>query len=246
MQANSALRYFTGTSPAIYTYGPASSAEPSSPWPATAQTSSSSSACSPRAASGNPRSHCSRAASPSFSSSRSSCSSARCFSSTTSSPRPRSLHPHRHHLPTFIVTRLPHGISGLLISAILAAAMSNLSAALNSLSSTTIFDFYSRIKPRSTGRKQAYAFAHSTIVWGVLSSPWRHPGPQRRQGARNGPFHRLGRLRMPARSLLLGVLTKRASETRSNDRHVVRLHLNLYLWLFTARILYLVRRRSAA
>src|SRR5208337_2642883 len=37
--------------------------------------------------------------------------------------------------PTFIVTRLPHGISGLLIAAILAAAMSNLSAALNSLSS---------------------------------------------------------------------------------------------------------------
>ena len=31
--------------------------------------------------------------------------------------------------PTFIVTRMPHGISGLLIAAILAAAMSNLSAA---------------------------------------------------------------------------------------------------------------------
>ena len=36
--------------------------------------------------------------------------------------------------PTFIVTQMPHGISGLLIAAILAAAMSNLSAALNSLS----------------------------------------------------------------------------------------------------------------
>jgi len=32
--------------------------------------------------------------------------------------------------PTFVVTRMPHGISGLLISAILAAAMSNLSASL--------------------------------------------------------------------------------------------------------------------
>src|ERR1700719_4278449 len=37
--------------------------------------------------------------------------------------------------PTFIVSQMPHGISGLLIAAILAAAMSNLSAALNSLSS---------------------------------------------------------------------------------------------------------------
>src|ERR1700680_3156050 len=38
--------------------------------------------------------------------------------------------------PTFIVSRMPHGIAGLLIAAILAAAMSNLSAALNSLSSS--------------------------------------------------------------------------------------------------------------
>ena len=46
--------------------------------------------------------------------------------------------------PTFIVSRMPHGISGLLIAAILAAAMSNLSAALNSLSSSAIMDFYAR------------------------------------------------------------------------------------------------------
>src|SRR5207237_9184362 len=40
--------------------------------------------------------------------------------------------------PTFLVSQMPHGISGRMIAAILAAAMSNLSAALNSLSSTTI------------------------------------------------------------------------------------------------------------
>ncbi len=44
--------------------------------------------------------------------------------------------------PTFIVREMPHGIAGLLVAAILAAAMSNLSAALNSLSSTTVVDFY--------------------------------------------------------------------------------------------------------
>src|SRR6202795_1020394 len=44
--------------------------------------------------------------------------------------------------PTFIVSRMPHGISGLLIAAILAAAMSNLSAAFNALSSRSIMDFY--------------------------------------------------------------------------------------------------------
>src|SRR5438128_6064107 len=48
--------------------------------------------------------------------------------------------------PTFIVTKMPHGISGLLIAAILAAAMSNLSAALNSLSSSTVMDLYLRLR----------------------------------------------------------------------------------------------------
>jgi Na+/proline symporter len=44
--------------------------------------------------------------------------------------------------PAFIVTTLPHGISGLVIAAIFAAAMSNLSGSLNSLASTTVLDFY--------------------------------------------------------------------------------------------------------
>ena len=44
--------------------------------------------------------------------------------------------------PAFIVHTLPHGISGLVIAAIFAAAMSNLSASLNSLASTTVLDFY--------------------------------------------------------------------------------------------------------
>ena len=56
--------------------------------------------------------------------------------------------------PTFIVTRMPHGISGLLIAAILAAAMSNLSAALNSLSSSSIIDFYQRLRPNATERRR--------------------------------------------------------------------------------------------
>src|SRR5579875_2764661 len=49
--------------------------------------------------------------------------------------------------PTFITREMPVGIAGLLVAAILAAAMSNLSAALNSLSSTTVVDFYIRLRP---------------------------------------------------------------------------------------------------
>ncbi len=54
--------------------------------------------------------------------------------------------------PTFIVHEMPHGVAGLLIAAILAAAMSNLSAALNSLASTTVIDFYVPFRLWQTSR----------------------------------------------------------------------------------------------
>jgi len=73
-----------------------------------------------------------------------------------------------HIYPTFIVTRMPHGISGLLIAAILAAAMSNLSAALNSLSSTTMIDFYFRFRPVVDDRSKLRLSRVATIFWAVL------------------------------------------------------------------------------
>jgi len=69
--------------------------------------------------------------------------------------------------PTFIVEHMPRGIAGLLIAAILAAAMSNLSAALNSLSSTTMIDFYLRRKPETSDGKRLALSRIATVVWGV-------------------------------------------------------------------------------
>src|SRR5438067_3478966 len=70
--------------------------------------------------------------------------------------------------PTFIVSRMPHGISGLLIAAILAAAMSNLSAALNSLSSSTIMDFYARLRPETDERTKMRFSRIATLGWALV------------------------------------------------------------------------------
>jgi solute:Na+ symporter, SSS family len=75
--------------------------------------------------------------------------------------------------PAFIWNNLPPGIAGLVIAAILAAAMSNLSAALNSLASTTVMDFYKPLSSKVTGaaRDEAYYMRiarRSTLVWGVV------------------------------------------------------------------------------
>ncbi len=70
--------------------------------------------------------------------------------------------------PTFIVREMPVGIAGLLVAAILAAAMSNLSAALNSLSSTTVVDFYMSARPNATSRQRMLLSKASTAFWAVV------------------------------------------------------------------------------
>jgi SSS family solute:Na+ symporter len=70
--------------------------------------------------------------------------------------------------PTFIVSQMPHGISGLLIAAILAAAMSNLSAALNSLSSSTIMDFLLRLRPKTDEQTRMKLSRLATFFWAMV------------------------------------------------------------------------------
>ncbi len=70
--------------------------------------------------------------------------------------------------PTFIVREMPIGIAGLLVAAILAAAMSNLSAALNSLSSTTVVDFYMDWRPLADERERMMISRASTVVWALV------------------------------------------------------------------------------
>ncbi|HKE05853.1 MAG TPA: sodium:solute symporter, partial [Blastocatellia bacterium] len=71
--------------------------------------------------------------------------------------------------PTFIVERLPHGVSGLVIAAIFAAAMSNLSGSLNSLASTTALDLYKPlINPKASDESMLRLSRWLTAIWGVV------------------------------------------------------------------------------
>jgi solute:Na+ symporter, SSS family len=71
--------------------------------------------------------------------------------------------------PFFIVHRLPHGISGLVIAAIFAAAMSNLSGSLNSLASTSVIDFYKPLAGRGRSDESLLKLSRwFTAAWGVV------------------------------------------------------------------------------
>jgi SSS family transporter len=68
--------------------------------------------------------------------------------------------------PDFIWNHLPAGVAGLVVAAILAAAMANMSAALNSLASTTVVDFF---RSRGTSDARLLRIARlATVAWGFV------------------------------------------------------------------------------
>jgi SSS family transporter len=68
-------------------------------------------------------------------------------------------------VPRFIELHLPAGLRGLLVAAILAAAMSSLDSALNSLSAATQRDF---LAARLTERRPVLTARLTTLAWGLF------------------------------------------------------------------------------
>jgi len=137
--------------------------------------------------------------------------------------------------PLFIVERLPHIVKGLVIAAIFAAAMSNLSGSLNSLASTTVLDFYKPLAGRDKSDEQLLKLSRwFTALWGVvliviavLASGW---GSVFTAGLTiaslvYGPM--LG-------AFLLGVLTKRANQVGVMTGMAVSLVTMLMVKIFTS------------
>jgi solute:Na+ symporter, SSS family len=136
--------------------------------------------------------------------------------------------------PAFIVNKMPHGISGLLIAAILAAAMSNLSAALNSLSSSAILDFYARFRPQIEEKTKMRLSRLATLIWavvlfGLALIALRKAGRVVEVGLQIASVA-YGAL---LGAFLLGVLTRRANQMGTATGMVCGLITELYLWLGT-------------
>ncbi len=136
--------------------------------------------------------------------------------------------------PSFIVNQMPHGISGLLIAAILAAAMSNLSAALNSLSSSSMMDFYLPKHLDLSEPRKIRLSRISTILWALLLFALAILS-----------LHRVARVVEVGLQIasvaygallgvfLLGVLTRRANQNGAMVGMLCGFSTELYLWLGT-------------
>jgi len=130
---------------------------------------------------------------------------------------------------------MPRGTAGLLIAAILAAAMSNLSAALNSLSSSSMVDFYFRFRPDADEKRRLRWSRLATIAWAIVLF-----------GLAVIALHHVGRVVEVGLQIasvaygallgvfLLGVFTKRANQTGAIVGMACGFGIELYLWLGTS------------
>jgi len=122
-----------------------------------------------------------------------------------------------------------------LIAAILAAAMSNLSAALNSLSSTSMVDFYLRRRPEIDDKARLRLSRLSTVIWALVLFALAVLS-----------LHKVGRVVEVGLQIasvaygamlgvfLLGVLTSRANQAGAIVGMICGLAVELWIWSSTA------------
>ena len=73
--------------------------------------------------------------------------------------------------PTFVTTRIPMGLAGLIVAAIIVAAMSASSAELSALSTASVIDFYKRFGPKDADDAHVlWASRLATLFWGLFAS----------------------------------------------------------------------------
>ena len=134
-------------------------------------------------------------------------------------------------VPLFILHHLPTGVRAILFAAILAAAMSSLDSALNSLSAATMNDFISRKKSLSN-RRLLILSKSTTVVWGIIItgfaflvgniSPTVIESINKIGSAFYGPI---------LAAFLSGILSKRATSTAVFTGVITGVGFNLFLWI---------------
>jgi SSS family solute:Na+ symporter len=70
----------------------------------------------------------------------------------------------------FVMTRLPAGVVGLILAAMLAAAMSSLDTSINSMAMVSMEDFYHRLRPTTSDAHRLHLAKWATLLWGLLGT----------------------------------------------------------------------------
>jgi len=144
-------------------------------------------------------------------------------------------------VPIFVLKLLPHGVIGLIMVALFAAAMSSLDSTLNSLSATTMRDIVARFfKKERTAKQEVLLSKSATVFWGVTCVAFSFVvgdisdsiivSINKIGSLANGPI---------LATFLLGILTKRATDRGTLVGILVGFLVNLSFWLYVPQVSWL-------
>lgn len=146
-------------------------------------------------------------------------------------------------LPMLVLQRLPHGVIGLIMVALFAAAMSSLDSTLNSLSASTVRDIIDRFfkgrRPRSE-REEILLSKGVTVFWGVVCVTFSFFVGNISDSIIVS-INKIGSLANGSilATFLLAILTKRATDSGTVIGIVAGFLVNLILWLFVPQVSWL-------
>ena len=136
-------------------------------------------------------------------------------------------------VPVFIIKYLPNGIIGILLVAIMSAAMSSLSSTVNSLSAVTVEDFVKRFKTDLSDKEYVRYSRLISIFWGLVCLFFAFFAGNI-EGTVIEVINKVSSIFYGPilAAFILGLLTKKTHALGANVGIVVGVLFNMYLWLY--------------
>ncbi len=139
-------------------------------------------------------------------------------------------------VPVFIVKYLPNGVKGVLLVAILSAAMSSLSSTINSLSAVTVEDFIKRFTTMDN-KRYVQVSRYVSLFWGVVCILFAFVAG----GIADTVIEAINKIGSVfygpvLAAFLLAILSKRTHALGANLGIVSGVAVNVVLWLFVPQL----------
>lgn len=140
-------------------------------------------------------------------------------------------------VPVFIIKYLPNGIIGILIVAIMSAAMSSLSSTVNSLSAVTMEDFVKRFRPNMSNKQYVRSSRFLSIFWGLICLFFAFFAGNI-EGTVIEVINKISSVFYGPilAAFILAILTKRTHALGANIGIITGVLFNIYLWLYVPQI----------
>ncbi len=140
-------------------------------------------------------------------------------------------------VPVFIIKYLPNGIIGILIVAIMSAAMSTLSSTVNSLSAVTMEDFVKRFKPNIVDKTYVTYSRLLSIFWGLVCLFFAFFAGNI-EGTVIEVINKISSVFYGPilAAFILAILTKKTHALGANVGIVVGVLFNIYIWMYVPQV----------